>query len=371
MDPFSTLIEGWQKKYSFLEKGLKLFVGFNAIVNDERNGRYGPCSSIRIRKNEHENRPKYKSFCMKLIRNIWSIDELEDKDVAEYVAGDEAADEAGDGNLREKALNKALKTERNVRCDYLNTWIPYYIKKNGDIPDYFIKDIFHITHTMIKSNPNGYQCQYDSYNEKFIEPYNMAKLHIFTLNFGDFLDKIKNKPQNKYDDFLKYILECAAIYKKINTKYCPTNYDNSKLKLANTCKDLQDFKSTYESELSKVQRISENLPKLDDELTEAEQRILLEQEEYDAAQNVFSSTLQRNITTGAVTAAGTGALLLALNKFTPARKLFRSGKRRIPNVENILEGGPSEELFLNDPDYMPMNSDTTSYSVGYGSTENY
>ncbi|KMZ89684.1 hypothetical protein PVMG_04514 [Plasmodium vivax Mauritania I] len=292
------------------EKGLKLFVGFNAIVNDERNGRYGPCSSIRIRKNEHENRPKYKYFCMKLIRNIWSIEELEDEDVAAIIAGCTAEN----GTINEDELKEALKTEKNVRCDYLNTWIPYYMKKIGDIPHYFIKNVFDITHTMIKSNPNAYQCEYDSYNEKFVEPYNMAKLHIFSLNFGDFLYMIKINEQKEHDDFLKYILECAAIYKKINTKYCPTNYDNTILKLANTCKELQNFKSTYEDELSKVERLRDKLPKLDDPLTKDEQSILLEQEKYDAAQNVFSSTLQRNITTGAVTAAGTGALLLALNK---------------------------------------------------------
>ncbi|CAG9474728.1 unnamed protein product [Plasmodium vivax] len=363
MDPFSTEIEGWQKKYSFLEKGLKLFEGFNAIVKDESKGRYGPCDFIPIHENVHENRPKYKYFCMKLIRNIWSIDELEEEDVA--------ADVTGDGIVSEDALKNALKTEKNVRCVYLNKWIPYYIKKEGHIPDYFIKDVFQRTHNMIKSNLNGYQCQYDSYNEKFIEPYNMAKLHIFSLIFGDFIEIIRIKQEKEHDDFLKYILECAAIYKKINSKHCPTNYDRTQLKLANTCKELQNFKSTYEYELSNVVELREKLPKLDDELTEAEKRILLEQEEYDAAQNGFSSTLQRNITTGTVTAAGTGALLLALNKFTSAGKLFRSGKRRTPEVENFLQEGPSEESFLNDPDYMHMNSDTTSYNVGYGSTENY
>ncbi|KMZ83183.1 hypothetical protein PVBG_05788 [Plasmodium vivax Brazil I] len=298
------------------EKVLNLFVGFNAVVNEESNVPYSSCDFIQIRKNEHENRPKYKYFCMKLMRNIWSIYELEEKDVAtdvpEYVAGDEAEDE--DGAARENAINKALKNEKNVRCDYLNKWVPYYIKKNGHIPDYFIKDIFNITHNMIKANPSGYQCQYDLHNEKFIEPYNMAKLHIFSLNFGDFLDIIKIDQEKEHDDFLKYIRECAVIYKKIKTTYCHANYDRTQLKLANTCKELQNFKSTYEYELSKVERLRDKLPKLDDPLTKDEQSILLEQEKYDAAQNVFSSTLQRNITTGAVTAAGTGALLLALNK---------------------------------------------------------
>ncbi|SCO65449.1 VIR protein [Plasmodium vivax] len=360
MDPFSTLIEGWQKKYSFLEKVLNLFVGFNAIVNDEsNNGPYSSCYFIPIRENEHENRPKYKYFCMKLMRNIWSIEKLEDKDVA------------ADGTESEEDLKQTLESKKNLHCNYLNMWIPYYLKKYGDIPDYFINNVFDITHKMIKANPNGYQCKYDSYNDKFIEPHNMAKLHIFSLIFGDFIEIIRIKQEKEHDDFFKYIRVCAAIYKKINKTHCPNDYKRTELKLAHTCNELQNFKSTYESELSKVQWISENLPKLDDELTEAEQRILLEQEEYDAAQNGFSSTLQRNITTGAVTAAGTGALLLALNKFTPARKLFRSGKRRIPEVENILEGRPSEELFLNDPDYVPMNSDTTRYNVGYGSMENY
>ncbi|KMZ89683.1 hypothetical protein PVMG_04513 [Plasmodium vivax Mauritania I] len=280
-----------------------MFEEYNHNINDYEHSVYTTCDFIRVP--GVKNASIYNEFCAKLMRNIMLIDDLSNEDITEV--------ETSDANVP-KAEESSGVPNKDVHCSYLNKWIYYYIYKKP-VPNDFIKKIFEITHKMLSANNSSYKCKYESLNEDYIEPYNIIKL-TFIADYTETILDILNKDKHPdYSACLKYIHECAAIYKKINKTNCPDNYDRRQSKLVNTCNELENFKSIYENKLSKVDQLREKLSKLDDELTEAEQRILLEQKEYNAAQNGFlSGSLQRNLSTGAVAAAGTGALLLALNK---------------------------------------------------------
>ncbi|SCO65448.1 hypothetical protein, conserved [Plasmodium vivax] len=352
-------LESWKKKYSFLEKVSDLFEEYNADITDEYRGRNDPCDFLTYLYGE--NRTEYKHFCRKLIRNIWLMSEKTQEEMAQSVR-----------------LNRDMT--KNERCTNLNKWIYYYLKKVR-VPEKMIEQIFLTTNKLIQIFPHYHHCQYESINNLFIKPQYMVKLSFFGDNLLTILEILRDKHNPHYDACVKYIRECANTYKKMKIDHC-NGYDEKNIKYVKTCAELRDFKDTYMLELSDILEINKGI--LDLENTEMDDDIQLEldeEESRDAVPDVklpaegnseyLINLLQGNLTKGAGITAGAGAFLFFLFRFTPVGSWLRSGNRRTPEVENILEGGPSEESFLNDPDYMHMNSDTTSYNVGYGSTENY
>ncbi|SCO73026.1 VIR protein [Plasmodium vivax] len=341
-------LERWKEKHSFLENVLGIFKEYNTDITDEKYGRYSPC--IILNYPEDENRMKYVHFCRKLIRNIWLIYEQTEEDMEQSVI-----------------LNRGMT--KYEHCSYLNKWIYYYLKK-VPVPENIIDQIFKITHNMLNANLESYKCKYESLNEDYLEPYNVIKLSLFADNIESIPRILNNALHHDYSACLKYIRECVNIYKKMNKEHCKSIKHEDK-KYATTCDVLEIFKVKYESEIYNILPEKDEVLNLKNEKMDPGVELKLNVDEYSVeASEQFSGSLQRNLSTGAAAAAGTGALLLALNKFTSVGKLFRS-RKRTPEVGNILEEGPPEAPFLNDPDYMHMNSDTMSYNVGYGTTENY
>ncbi|SCO65446.1 VIR protein [Plasmodium vivax] len=350
-------LKNWEKRYSFLENVLKLFREFNDNVIYEDKAPYSSCNTINLYDNE--NRTKYKYFCMKLIRNIWSI-----YDVAE-----------GNTNYTKLPIEYM---NYNQRCDYLNKWIWYYIMKEN-VPDHIITYIFSITHKMISANPDGYKCKCELLSNEFFDPHKIIKLSLLENNYYTILDILKNKGHNHYAACHKFVSDCVNTYQKLNTEHC-TPVKKHDAKNVKTCKQLESFKELYNKEIYEKLSTKENAPDLETFQMDPKEELLLEKEDsylyYAGKSELMSSSPQHNSTIGAVITvgkgagitAGTGAILLALYKFTPIGSWFHSGKGRKKRVGNFLEEGPAEELYLNNPDYMHMNSDTMSYNVGYSQT---
>ncbi|CAI7720818.1 hypothetical protein, conserved [Plasmodium vivax] len=349
-------LEKWRTKYSFLEKVSDLFEEYNADITDEYRGRNDPCDFLTYLYGE--NRTEYKHFCRKLIRNIWLMSEKTQEEMAQSVR-----------------LNRDMT--KNERCTNLNKWIYYYLKKVR-VPEKMIEQIFLTTNKLIQIFPHYHHCQYESLSEDYLESYSVIKLSFFSDNLLTILEILRDKHNPHYDACVKYIRECANTYKKMKIDHC-NGYDEKNIKYVKTCEELKVFEHAYMLELRDLLNINTGILNLKNTEMDADIQLELDEEELldevddvelDAQGNsdYLSKTLQENLTKGAGITAGAGAFLFFLFRFTPVGSWLRSGNRRTPEVENILEGGPSEELFLNDPDYMPMNSDTTSYNVGYGST---
>ncbi|KMZ89681.1 hypothetical protein PVMG_04511 [Plasmodium vivax Mauritania I] len=285
----------------FNENVLKLFQEFNADITEENNGRYGPCNFINFR--DTVNRTKYKYFCMKLIRNIWSIYEV------------------AEGNMVYTKLPIA-DMNHHERCDYLNKWILYYIMKKH-VPDHVISEIFGIAHKMISADHDSYKCKCDLLNNEFFDPYKIIKLLLLENNTNTILDILKNKHHHHYDACLKFVRDCANTYQKLKKDYC-TSANRQDAKNVKTCAQLDIFKESYNTEIYEKLSIRENVPDLENFKMGIEEELLLEKEDpYNSVQSdLLSSSSQHNSTTGAVMTvgtgagitAGTGAILLALYK---------------------------------------------------------
>ncbi|VUZ96318.1 PIR protein [Plasmodium vivax] len=348
-------LKNWEKRYSFLENVLKLFREYNDDVTVEKGSKYNSCDVINW--HDTENRTKFKHFCTKLMRNIWSIYEVKE------------------GNMVYTKLPIA-DMNHHERCDYLNKWIWYYTMQEH-VPDHIIRNIFDITHNMISANPDGYKCKCELLNNEFSDPHKIIKLSLLENNTDSILDILNDKDHNHYSACLKFVRDCVNTYQKLKKDYC-TSANKHDEKNVKTCKQLESFKDLYNKKISGDLSIKESVPDLEKFKMGSEEELLLEKEDpYNALQSkLLNGSSQHNSTIGAVITvgkgagitAGTGAILLALYKFTPIGSWFRSGKGRKERVGNFLEEGPSEESFLNDPDYMHMNSDTMSYTVGYSTT---
>ncbi|VUZ96317.1 PIR protein [Plasmodium vivax] len=345
--------------YSFLKNVLGMFEKYNRNINDYKNSVYTGCDLIKV--HGVENASIYNEFCAKLMRNIRLIDDPSNVCITE----DEIPQECEPETDEESGVSS-----KHVHCSYLNKWIYYNIHEKP-VPEKIIKEIFRITHNMLNANNSSYKCKFESINEDYLDPYNVIKLSFFVDNFHTISEILGDKSHRHYDACDKYIRDCVNIYKKIKKEHCTVIKRENK-KCVTTCEVLKNFKNTYESDIYNLLPQKDEVLNLNSEKMDPEVALQLNGDGYSVeSSEQLSGTLRSTITTGAAAAAGTGALLLALNKFTPVGSWLRSGKRRTPEVENILEEGPSEELFLNDPDYIHMNSDTTSYNVGYGPKENY
>ncbi|KMZ89682.1 hypothetical protein PVMG_04512 [Plasmodium vivax Mauritania I] len=208
-------------------------------------------------------------------------------------------------------LNQGMT--QNELCTNLNKWIYYYLKKVR-VPENIIEKIFKITHNMLEAIPRSYKCKYESLNEDYLEPHNVINLSLFTDNFDTILGILKKKQHRDYDACLKYVRGCATIYKKMNKEHCKLiKFDNKKC--VTTCDVLDTFKDKYDSEIYKLLPQQDEVLNLKSEKMDAEVELQLSGDGYSVeSSEQLSGTLRRTITTGAAAAAGTGALLLALNK---------------------------------------------------------
>ncbi|KMZ99336.1 hypothetical protein PVNG_02219 [Plasmodium vivax North Korean] len=272
----------------------------NIIVHEQ--SLYSVCNLIRVP--GVENASIYNEFCAKLMRNIKLIDDLPNEGITEVKTSLAYAPQAEESNG---------VSNKNLHCSYLNKWIYYYIHEKP-VPDNFIQRIFEIKHKMLSANPESYKCMYESLNEDYLEPNNVIKLFFIADYTETILHILRNNEHQYYSACLKYIRECVNTYKKMNKENCtPIKPEDNKC--VTTCEVLKIFKNTYESEIYKLLPQQDEVLNLKSEKMDPGVALQLNGDGHSVeSSEQLSGTLRRNITTGAAAAAGTGALLLALNK---------------------------------------------------------
>ncbi|KMZ77074.1 hypothetical protein PVIIG_05449 [Plasmodium vivax India VII] len=263
------------------------FLDFNQdeilnVGDKEDDYHYGLCDGYEAI--DSETGETNKRFCMKLLKNVASASDPETLDINGY-----------------------------ERCSYVNMWL-YFYTKHYHVEDNFIKKIFEMVNGVMQQYESYIKCEYESYRD-FLEPENIIKLSMFTENLDKILDIISNTRHTHHFACRRYIYECANILKRMLKEHCTVNKDKN-AKYVKTCAELDTFKDSYYDYLYEDQSIIEIIPNLEAPIRKFEEDLALEKSDAPVvAQNDFlSGSLKRNLATGAVAAAGTGALLLALNK---------------------------------------------------------
>ncbi|KMZ95735.1 hypothetical protein PVMG_05334 [Plasmodium vivax Mauritania I] len=176
---------------------------------------------------------KYENFCMKLVRN-----------------------------LGHRSNNMDFLRHTPERCNNLNNWI-YYSMKKHKIPEDIITGCFDDYNDVMSGINQPPRCSYYSYDTKYNEPINIIKLNIFESN----MDIIQSTLDSLHDSInlplRMYIWECINIYKGIYKKYCH-NKDDEDQKRILTCSRLDAIKKTYDFYLSTIQHRMYKIPSLDE-----------------------------------------------------------------------------------------------------------
>ncbi|SCA60300.1 Plasmodium vivax Vir protein, putative [Plasmodium vivax] len=282
---------------------------------------------------------KYKPFCIKLLKNIGYASEVtNDNDMSP-----------------------------NVRCSNLNKWLYYYTKTNH-VPKEFIIKVFNIIDYLKGIFPEYIKCKYSPYDD-YIEPEKVLKL-LFLVDSNDAIEIIlMDKKHNHYNSCVNYINECATIYRNLNATYCKDNYRENP-QYNSLCEEIKTFNDTYE-ELSRMPQLDVKLPDLNSPIPEDTVPLSpfgREQTSPAAHFGFLSDPLKSKISTGIAVGAGTCGVLGFLYKFTPARSWFYGRNKGIKG-NNFLDEGEINEMFHNNPNFGNMESDNSTYNIGYHNME--
>ncbi|KMZ89680.1 hypothetical protein PVMG_04510 [Plasmodium vivax Mauritania I] len=292
-DYINTIGQSYNKKVS------DLFEEYNDNVIVESGSKYNSCDTIWV------DRVRYvfqnNEFCPKLMRNIWLIYKKTEEDM-------------------KKSVRHNIDMTPYERCTNLNKWIYYYLKRVR-VPEKIIEEIFKITHNMLKVIPGSYKCKYESLYKDYFEPHNLIKLSYFADNKHTILEILKSKRQPQYDACVKYIRECANIYKKMNKEHC-TSCDKKDVTCVKTCEELKVFEHAYMLELRDLLNINTGILNLKNTEMDPDIQLELEEELLDEVDGVeldaegnsdyLINLLQGNITKGAGITAGASAFLFFL-----------------------------------------------------------
>ncbi|CAG9472749.1 unnamed protein product [Plasmodium vivax] len=333
-------IDKLKKEYPFLEKVWELFDQYNNDMYDSEDAHVALCDDI-IPDEPENGMYKHKHFCNKLLRNIWN-----------------ASKGTYDNHM-----------SFSERCSNLNKWL-YFYRKIDPVPKEFIKKFFSIMDNLKGIFPPNHICKYSPYDD-YEEPEKVLKLLIFVDNYDAFENVLMKKGHKDYTSCVNYVNKCAAIYRDLNEKYCKVNYREN-TKYNNLCQDIITFKQTYVS-LSRMPVLSVILPDLDSPMPENTVPTLHignEQKSPTAHLGFLSDPLKSKISTGIAAGAGTCGVLGFLYKFTPARSWFHGRNKGIKG-NNFLDEGEINEMFHNNPNFGNMESDNSTYNIGYNNMDDY
>ncbi|KMZ96054.1 hypothetical protein PVNG_05943 [Plasmodium vivax North Korean] len=211
------------------------------------------------------------------------------------------------------------------RCSNLNKWL-YFYRKIDPVPKEFIKKFFSIMDNVKGIFPPNHICKYSPYDD-YEEPEKVLKLLIFVDNYDAFENVLMKKGHKDYTSCVNYVNKCAAIYRDLNEKYCKVNYREN-TKYNNLCQDIITFKQTYVS-LSRIPVLSVILPDLDSPMPE---------------------------------------------NTVPTLHIARSwfhGRNKGIKGNNFLDEGEINEMFHNNPNFGNMESDNSTYNIGYNNMDDY
>ncbi|KMZ89690.1 hypothetical protein PVMG_04520 [Plasmodium vivax Mauritania I] len=218
--------------YPFLNKIWNLYESFDKSVEENDNKRVYEafCNHITVKLGQDKDR--YDSFCLKLMRNL------------------DPSVEAGGRSIT-----------YSDRCSNVNNWFYYTIDKKKTYDNDIIYRIFDLSR-YIRSGNNNYGCTYYSYDTEYKDPINTIHLKIFTDNMEIIQQTLLNNDEPNNTLCQKYVCECVNIYQKMNKSYCS---DPSARHGENkpTCDMLNALKTSYNSYLSPNPVISPKIPSLE------------------------------------------------------------------------------------------------------------
>ncbi|KMZ77081.1 hypothetical protein PVIIG_05515 [Plasmodium vivax India VII] len=219
-------------------------------------------------------------------------------------------------------------------------------------------------------------------------------LNIFYDNMDIILGILKGQDDSQKNSCLKFVCECAKIYKDIYRSYC-VNVDKNNAKHESTCLRLDQIKDTYKLYFTNQSSLNSIIPSLDNinddylvkctaymenkELASGGHarldtlpRMRLSATDEDSKGQLESflptslgdegNSVKKTITTTIGTVAGASTILTLLYKFTPAGTLFHSGLRgNGERINNHPYGDDVNELSFNGL----VHNDFNSYNIGY------
>ncbi|KMZ88597.1 hypothetical protein PVBG_04806 [Plasmodium vivax Brazil I] len=228
-----TDISKWEKKYPFLFDVWYTYKEFEKPVKgDASENTYLSLCDIFI-KYLGEDVDKYKSGCMKLMRNL------------KYYAH----------------FTKHF-TPTQERCDILYNWI-YNSVRDHKLKENIINVCFEEYDRGKKFLNDDVKCSYKSNKENFEKPMNIILLNIFDYNTKIIKDRLIGNNMSDKIPCQMFLCDAVKIYKLMYKTYCPDKEQDSE-KIKKTCLKLRQFKESYNIFHRDLGRIKDYIPSLDD-----------------------------------------------------------------------------------------------------------
>ncbi|SBT84021.1 PIR protein [Plasmodium ovale] len=324
-----------RREYPFLRNTWDMYDKFDETVEDDGYPEYS-VKCKHIVSNYDKNNSTYNDFCMKLLRNLYTIADVENEN-----------------------------DDRKFPCTYLNMWL-YYKEKIHEIPKKFIEQIFRIADELIKYLPYDSQCIYDESHKNHKEPYKIMLLNIFLDNALTIEEIMETSGDSKEESCLSFVKECLSIYNGINKEYCLDDKDHT---FKATCDEIKTFGEMYTSNFLNGSPLKAKMPPLAYSGMILPDRVTLEYQAKvsmtDADDNTVIPGSDHASTIGA-TVAGMGSFLLLMYKFTPFGNWIRSRiGRRKGMSDHLGEEEEMDHMYLNGYGNDDMYSNDMGYNMGY------
>ncbi|KMZ89727.1 hypothetical protein PVMG_04557 [Plasmodium vivax Mauritania I] len=222
-----------ENHYPFLFNVWFAYEGFeSSIRGDASENSYSAFCDV-ILNNLGESPDRYKSGCMKLMRNL------------KYYA----------------PFTDHFRPTKE-RCDILYNWINNSIQ-DDTLKENIINKCFDEYDTAKKSMNDNIKCSYKSNNEDFENPMNIILLNIFNNNTQVITDTLTGKNVSDKLSCQKFVCEAVKIYKDMYETYCHNKKQETE-KLQKTCLKLSQFKDSYDFFHKGLRSLNYILPSLDD-----------------------------------------------------------------------------------------------------------
>ncbi|SBT58608.1 PIR Superfamily Protein [Plasmodium ovale wallikeri] len=323
-----------RREYPFLSDTWDMYDKYDETAEDDGYTEYSTkCGHIVL--NYNQNISTYNDFCMKLLRNLYRIADVESDD-----------------------------EDRQLPCTYLNMWL-YYKEKIHEIPKEFINQIFRIADELIKHLPYDSHCIYDESHKNHKEPYKIMLLNIFLDNIDAIEDIMKKDKDSNQESCLNFVKDCLSIYNEINKEYCLDDKDHT---FKATCDEIKTFEEMYKSNLLNKSPLNEKMPPLTYSGMILPDRVTLEYQAKvsmtDADDSTVITGLDHASTIGG-TVAGMGSFLLLIYKFTSFGNWIGSRIGRRKGMSDNLGGNEMDHMYLNGHGNDSMYSNDIGYNMGY------
>ncbi|CAG9474701.1 unnamed protein product [Plasmodium vivax] len=359
-------IAKWEQDYPFLYTVWHTYNDFDKPVEGNKYTYEAVCDPFM--KSYGDGNDVYKSFCMKLVRNLGF-----------YATGTEF-------------FNPTFE-----RCNILYSWL-YNKSNNPKIPDSIISESFADYIYQMEQTVKNHKCSYDLYNNTYVEQMKINILNIFYDNMNIIKGILKGQDGSQKNSCLKFVCKCVKIYDLMHQRYC-LKRELGNEKHRNTCSRLEKFKDTYIWFFQNEQDLKDKIPALDnikntymskcqkyvqeerEQLVGGEERHALspltrfedkktdEHTSLEAPEDENQGSLMSpTVSTALSTVAGASSFLALLYKFSPAKKWIHSGlggsRGRIHSNFNVDR---ERELLFDGLAHDNLNSYNIGYEAAYGS----